>query len=218
MLKYFGMNVEVKRSKYRKNDSLAVVLVPEECPEEYSVITKNIDETEIFCCPFNEKAFVDINNYPDIEKFLIENELAIPLVILGQSGHCIYPLYAFDLEKIPEMDCANEDSNKDTTTDNFVTTVEVRLIKEAPPFAEFVLNKKTLPEAITDIVPRILEEIEDLNLEENITLYVSADISKNGEKYSSDEVCFYFDGTSLTVYNEEDDEFLPDKNIFDEVK
>lgn len=218
MFKYSNINVEVKRSKYRNNDSLAIVLIPEGCPEEYSVITVNIDDTNVFCCPFNEKAFVDTNNYPDIEKFLTENELATPVGVLGQSGYCIYPLYAFDLEKIPEMDCANEDSNKDVTTDNFVTTVEIQLIKEAPPFAEFVLNKKTLHEAISGIVPRVLEEIEDLNLEENITLYVSADISKNGEKYSSDEICFYFDGASLTVYNEEDEELLPDKNIFDEVK
>lgn len=103
MLNYFGMNVEVKRSTYKNNDSLAVVLVPEECPEEYSVITVNIDDTNVFCCPFNEKAFVDTNNYPNIEKFLVENELATAVDVFGQSGYCTYPLYAFDLEKIPEM-------------------------------------------------------------------------------------------------------------------
>lgn len=100
MLNYFGMNAEVKRSTYKNNDSLAVVLVPEEYPEEYSVITVNIDDTNLFCCPL---AFVDTNNYPNIEKFLTENGLATPVGVFGQSGYCVYPLYAFNLEKIPEM-------------------------------------------------------------------------------------------------------------------
>lgn len=52
--------------------------------------------------PISDKncAFVDINNCPDIVRFLEENELAAPTGKSRQSGWCFYPEYRFDMDKV----------------------------------------------------------------------------------------------------------------------
>ena len=57
-----------------------------------------------FCC-----GFVDVNNNPNIEQFIKENELGEPYMRFGepvimQSGFCQYPLYQFNQEKLEQLD------------------------------------------------------------------------------------------------------------------
>ena len=69
--------------------------------ESYAVITTNIDDSNIFCD--ESHAFVDTNNCPWAEEFIKQNKLGEPLDYYGQSGYCLYPLYTFDIEKLPEL-------------------------------------------------------------------------------------------------------------------
>lgn len=57
-------------------------------------------------------AFVDTNNCPWVEQFLVLNGIASRVKnISARSGFCIYPLYEFDLSKLcktePEEDVQN---------------------------------------------------------------------------------------------------------------
>ena len=94
-------NGTVARAKSQNNDTLAILLMEAETGEEYDVSTTNIDESNIF--EDQTHAFVDTNNCPWAEKFLIENKIATPMGIYGHSGYCRYPLYAFDITDIPEI-------------------------------------------------------------------------------------------------------------------
>lgn len=85
------------RSHYNYGGGLAVMAnIPEgEC---FAVLTVNISDRVLS----NMSAFVDTNNCPWAEKFLIENNIAIPTGITETSGFCIYPLYIFNLTKLQE--------------------------------------------------------------------------------------------------------------------
>lgn len=48
-------------------------------------------------------AYVDINNMPELEKFIEENEIGEFTGLTGRSGFCEYPLYLFDPEKLREL-------------------------------------------------------------------------------------------------------------------
>ena len=45
-------------------------------------------------------AYIDTNNCPWAEDFLIDNDFGIPTGEYKASGFCVYPLYQLDLEKI----------------------------------------------------------------------------------------------------------------------
>ena len=83
--------VEVSRSAYRNNNSLAIILT---CTngEPFATLTVNLNsglEGEDF-------AFVDTNNCPWAEDFIRENALGTPTGLTQRSGFCTYPLYHFD--------------------------------------------------------------------------------------------------------------------------
>jgi hypothetical protein len=95
---YLGEKYLLKKSKYTNNGTLAVVLCNDE--EEY-VITVNL-EWGFIINP--QQQYVDTNNCPGIEEFLVENGIAkkIPNCEM-QSGFCVYPLYEFNTGLMEEM-------------------------------------------------------------------------------------------------------------------
>ena len=47
------------------------------------------------------RAFIDTNNCPWAEQFLVSNDIAHPVGnITATSGYCSYPLYEFDVNKL----------------------------------------------------------------------------------------------------------------------
>ncbi len=85
--KYKGKPVSLKIDTYRNNGTLAVVMEHED--GETDVITTNLNS------PFQSSsmAFLDINNYPGINKWIEKNGLGLGMGIQQQSGFCEYPLY-----------------------------------------------------------------------------------------------------------------------------
>ena len=95
-IKSYGSTYRVRPyvSKYR-NGRLAIVLV---CTngEPFADLTVNlVNET----CPAN-CAYLDTNNFPDGEAFVLKRRLGKPTGKLGFSGYCAYPLYRFDMDAL----------------------------------------------------------------------------------------------------------------------
>ena len=84
---YHGRPVTVKAESYRNNATLAVMLVYRN--NEFDVITVNLNSR----FQSDSMAFLDTNNYPDIEKWIRENNLGLPMNLTQRSGFCEYPLY-----------------------------------------------------------------------------------------------------------------------------
>lgn len=99
-----GQKVSVVRSEYMDNHSLAVMLVGEN-GTGIATITVNLEDTDSFSGhkKFANYAFVDINNVPWAEQFLKDTKLASSIGISAKSGWCEYPLYRFDLDRIPHI-------------------------------------------------------------------------------------------------------------------
>lgn len=98
---YKGRDVRLEKSAYISNNNLAVVMFEEETGDEYGVITVNLDGYDFLCD--DTKAFIDTNNFPEIREFLEDNNIATYLDYDGESGFCTYPLYQFDVAKIPDV-------------------------------------------------------------------------------------------------------------------
>lgn len=104
--------VQVEVDVYLDNKSLCVSLTTMEdgIPEPYGNVTVNLDGTVPNYC-----AYVDTNNMPDIEAFLVENGIAESTGLLKGSGYCVYPLYLFNPERLrglcPEGMAAYEAEN-----------------------------------------------------------------------------------------------------------
>lgn len=62
--------------------------------ELFAAITINLPESAHL--PYGTQ-FVDVNNYPWIDEWLIENSIATPTGIIAKSGFCIYPAFKFGL-------------------------------------------------------------------------------------------------------------------------
>ena len=91
--------IYIYRDTYVNNGSLAVFLKNEK-GEGITVITVNIEVSDYI--GDEQCAYVDTNNYPWVEKFLVKNNIAQPTGEIGCSGFCGYPLYRFDLNKLKE--------------------------------------------------------------------------------------------------------------------
>lgn len=102
MKKYYQFNfcnefyiVYIEKRTYKNNKRLAVRLT-EQTEEPFAIITTNIDY------PLSENdddlAFIDTNNIPGIEEWLIKNKIAEPTGHIGYSGYCSYPEYRFNNE------------------------------------------------------------------------------------------------------------------------
>lgn len=46
------------------------------------------------------ESYVDVNNFPEVLDFILENELGTPTGKLMQSGYVTYPVVAFDMNKL----------------------------------------------------------------------------------------------------------------------
>ena len=103
---WFGTTEQVTLtvSTYADNDSLYVGLITQKdgFPEPYANITVNLSTAVPPYC-----AFVDINNMPEIEDFLVKNGIAESTGLKQTSGYCRYPLYVFNEEKLREL-CPDE--------------------------------------------------------------------------------------------------------------
>ena len=91
---YKGKPVEVKTDSYRNNNTLALTLNYEDGDRD--VVTVNLNS------PFQSDslAFLDTNNYPDIEKWIRENNLGLAMNLMERSGFCEYPLYSINLSEL----------------------------------------------------------------------------------------------------------------------
>lgn len=110
----YGETYEVNpyRSTYRDNDSLAVMLKTTE-GEPFATLTVNLDES--YFLP-EDMAFVDTNNCPWAEEFLSESRLAKSLNNFAESGYCRYPLYKFDLDRIPDISAPSKSVDRPSRT------------------------------------------------------------------------------------------------------
>ena len=93
-------NVTLEVNAYVDNNSLYVGLtaMPYGVPEYYGDMTVNLLESVPPYC-----AFVDTNNMPELEDFLVKNGLAEFTGLMQKSGYCSYPLYLFDVEKMRKL-------------------------------------------------------------------------------------------------------------------
>lgn len=100
-LNMYGNDYKIRLIKetYVNNEHLAVFVVSEDeygDEEPFTNLTVNLQTAPI---PDN-CAFIDTNNNPWAEEFLVENNIAEPTGVYGSSGFCRYPLYEFNLSKI----------------------------------------------------------------------------------------------------------------------
>ena len=99
MYNFYGTNIRLVKSKYQYTDSLAILAYTED-GELYTVVTKCFPD--FYLWEEQDLAFIDINNNPGIEEFLINNSIAKSLHFGFDSGFVSYPLYKFDLNKLEE--------------------------------------------------------------------------------------------------------------------
>ena len=87
--------VNIIAEKYH-NNTLAISLVTDK-GEPYADLTVNLADSRIWAN--DTTAFVDTNNCPWAEQFIVNNGLGTPMGIISRSGFCTYPLYKFNVEK-----------------------------------------------------------------------------------------------------------------------
>lgn len=90
-------NVTLTVNTYGNNNSLYVGMttVEDGFPEPYGDVTVNLLSSVPPYC-----AFVDTNNMPELEEFLVKNGIAGFTGLMQKSGYCSYPLYQFNAEKM----------------------------------------------------------------------------------------------------------------------
>ena len=109
--------------EYTNNNQLAVLLYEKDTGEYYTDLSVFVEE-------FTDKNYmaVDINNFPDAENLIKENNLW-HLVDYVHSGFVTYPVYEMDLEELSRYDPEwVEKFKKDNNLDK-VKTVFDRLKK-----------------------------------------------------------------------------------------
>jgi len=93
-LTYHDREVKVSVESYQNNGTLALMLVYDN--DDSDVITVNLNSL------FQSKsmAFLDTNNYPDIERWIRQNGLGIAMNVSERSGFCSYPLFSINLSAL----------------------------------------------------------------------------------------------------------------------
>lgn len=94
------VTVTLEAGAYTSDRSLHVWLMEEgdTGPEPYADVTVNLDVSVPSYC-----AYVDTNNMPELEGFLVDNNLAEFTGLVHNSGFCSYPLYMFNAEGLREL-------------------------------------------------------------------------------------------------------------------
>lgn len=85
---YNGEKVYLRAESYRNNGHLALVMVSSDGTIR-DVLTTNLNSS----LQSDSIAFLDVNNHPDIEKWIQKNGLGLPMGVKQRSGYCEYPLY-----------------------------------------------------------------------------------------------------------------------------
>lgn len=92
--------VQLEINQYVNNGCMYIGLVSWEdgFPEPYGDITVNLDGKAPDYC-----GYVDMNNMPELEKFIEEQGLGEFTGLVKQSGYCAYPLYSFNPERLRQL-------------------------------------------------------------------------------------------------------------------
>lgn len=93
---YGDYTVTLEKREYY-NGNLAIRMITED-DEVFATMTVNLGE-EDDVLPAN-MAYVDTNNLPEIEDFIVKNGLGESTGETRTSGYCTYPLYKFNLEEL----------------------------------------------------------------------------------------------------------------------
>lgn len=88
--------VELRKGEYMMG-GLAVEMITDE-GEDFETLTVCLGAGT-----GNNKAFIDTNNCPWAEDFLLENGIAREVGVTRSSGYCTYPLYEFYGKVLEEM-------------------------------------------------------------------------------------------------------------------
>ena len=98
-------NCVLTTAKYQMGGGLHIEIWNEE-DGPIAVLTRNlVGERK----PKENEAYVDLNNCPCALDFIEEYELGKTTDYYGHSGFCIYPLVAFDMDKIKEYEDGSGD-------------------------------------------------------------------------------------------------------------
>lgn len=91
--------VSIEINTYLNNGCMYIGLVEQgEYPEPYGDLTVNLAGKAPDYC-----GYVDLNNMPELEKFIAENDLGEFTGLTQRSGFCEYPLYLFNVDKLREL-------------------------------------------------------------------------------------------------------------------
>lgn len=91
---YNGQQVYLETNAYANNGTLAICMLTTD-GDLVDVITTNLGHRlQSF-----SMAFLDVNNHPDIGKWMEENGLAAPMFLSVKSGFVSYPLYTIFTSK-----------------------------------------------------------------------------------------------------------------------
>lgn len=86
----YGSDYEVEMIKTKYTDGNLCILLVCNDGEPFGKLTTNLGEK----LPENI-AYVDVNNIPDSERFIIDNKLGERTNKVKPSGFCVYPQYKF---------------------------------------------------------------------------------------------------------------------------
>lgn len=105
--------VELTMSRYAGSGNLFLELINTEgeYPEPYGNITVNLGEVPKYC------GYIDTNNMPEMEKFIVDNDLGNFTGLTLQSGFCEYPLYVFNVDKLRVL-CPEQMEKYEKDTDS----------------------------------------------------------------------------------------------------
>lgn len=92
--------VQLEINNYMNNNGLYLGLIRKEDDyfEPYGDISVNLGMKAPDYC-----AYVDLNNMPELAKFIAENDLGEFTGLTQKSGFCEYPLYMFHVDKLREL-------------------------------------------------------------------------------------------------------------------
>lgn len=98
-LTHMPFPVKLEINSYLNNQNLYIRLtdVSEMGPEPYGDITVNLEKVPAYC------GYVDMNNMPELEEFIRDNDLGEFTGLTKRSGFCEYPLYMFNVVKLREL-------------------------------------------------------------------------------------------------------------------
>ena len=93
------IQVSLEINTYLNNGCMYIGLVEQgEYPEPYGDLTVNlVGKAPDYC------GFVDLNNMPELERFIADNDLGEFTGLTQRSGFCEYHLYLFNVEKLREL-------------------------------------------------------------------------------------------------------------------